>query len=66
MTPKADDRYTLGFYTIVVLGILVAINLVWMIVSLIQDRIKQKVYKQIRDQKIKDWITQQMEKKYMY
>ena len=65
MTPNAEDRYFLGYYTIVIVGIILAVNLVWMIVTLIQDRIKQKYYKSVIDKKQKAWEKQQMEKKYL-
>jgi hypothetical protein len=40
MTPEASVRYSFGFYTIYILGALAFINFVWMIVSLIQDKLK--------------------------
>jgi hypothetical protein len=49
MTPDAEVRYFLGFYTIYVVGGLILINFIWVIISLIQDKCKQKVYKAILD-----------------
>jgi hypothetical protein len=55
MTEKPELRYTLGFATIGILGILIGSNFIWLIVSLIQDKIKKKYYQSIIDEKRKVW-----------
>jgi hypothetical protein len=54
MTNDPTHRYFLGFITIFIFGGLLLTNLVWLIVSVIQDNIKQKFYKRIVDEKVKE------------
>jgi hypothetical protein len=40
MTPEAMVRYNFGYYSIAVVGILVLSNFSWMVVNLVQDKLK--------------------------
>jgi hypothetical protein len=65
MTPEASDRFFLGNFAIIIVGILILVNFIWTIVQLLQDRCKKKILQKVLDEKKKAFEKKRMETKYI-